>query len=51
MFTHGGTSYIFISDGDAGNTAGDNLIALTGVDFSSTTSDTITLDGGDITLA
>ena len=51
MFTHGGTSYIFISDGDAGNTAGDSLVALTGIDFSSTTSDTRWFAvGGDITL-
>ena len=50
MFTHGGTSYIFISDGDAGNTAGENLVALTGIDFSSTTSDQMVAVGGDITL-
>jgi len=50
-FMHGSDAYVFISDGTDGVAAADTMIKLTGIDLTATASDTLTLSGGDFTIA
>jgi Ca2+-binding RTX toxin-like protein len=50
-FQFGSDAYVFISDIDAGLTAADVLIKLTGVSLASTSFDTVTIIGNNMTLA
>ena len=50
-FMHGSDAYVFISDGTDGVDINDSMLMLTGVDLTATATDTITLAGGDFTIA
>ena len=50
-FQYGSDAYVFISEGTDGVGTGDQLIKLTGVDLTNTAFDTLTLSGGNATLA
>ena len=50
-FMHGSDAYVFISGGVDGVDINDSMLMLTGVDLTATATDTITLAGGDFTIA
>ena len=50
-FMHGTDAYVFISDGVDGVDINDSMLKLTGVDLTATATDTLTLSGGDFTIA